>query len=244
MSVVLHYFECRSRGQALRFALVGSGVDFEDRRVPIEAVDVFREKARDAQLGGPFASLPVLDWDDYRVAQTLAVASYLSARLGFDDRFGSLEERARDQMIVSAAHLDMQAPYSRLLWCPADLPDAQLGDVAQRLLGALRLKLLQLEGLHAADSEVGAFFGGFQPSMADYFVYESIDRACAVFGSVFEELLAATPRMARLRHMLASDPELAAFAAAGGIPRNVTASPSESAVRARLASLPLDPEGE
>jgi hypothetical protein len=238
MAVILHYFECRSRGQALRFALVGSGADFEDRRVPIEAVANWREKARDDRFGGPFASLPMLDWDDFRVAQTLAIAAYLSARLGFDDRLGTPEARARDQMLVSAAHLDMQAPYSKLLWLPGDASDERIAEVARGLFAALRLKLHQLEGLHAASSSAGVFFGGLQASMADYFVYESIERACSVFGALFEESLAATPRMARLRHMLASDPELVAYTRSSGVPQPVTASPSEMTIRARLDALP------
>ena len=237
MPVILHYFECRSRAQALRFALVYSGADFEDRRVPLTAIATWREKARDERMGGPFASLPLLDWNDFRVAQTLAVASYLSAKLGFDDRLGTPEARARDQMVVSAAHLDMQVPYSRMLWLPGDASDARVLDAARSLLEALRLKLHQLEGLHAAQSRAGAFFGGLQPTMADFFVYESIERSCAVFGAFFEESLAATPRMAKLRHMLASHPELVAYARAGGVPQSVTASPSEMAIRARLEPL-------
>ena len=239
MAVVLHYFECRSRGQALRFALVGSGVDFEDRRVPLEALTRWREKARDESLGGPFASLPVLDWDATRIAQTLAVASYLSEKLGIDERFGDPETRAYQQMIVSAAHLDMQAPYSNLLWLPEDVSDERLIDVARKLLGKLTLKLHQLEALRARQGDAGVFFGGLQPGMADYFVYESLDRACSVFGSIFEENLAVAPRLAKLREMLRSDPGQQAYAKAGGVPANVSGNSREFVIRERLSSLDL-----
>lgn len=239
MPVILHYFDCRSRGQALRFALVASGVDFEDRRIPIEALPRWREKARDESLGGPFASLPLLDWDDFRVAQTLAIASYLAEKLPAQDRPRTPEERAHQQMVIDAAHLDMQVPYSGLMWLAADAPDAKLLGVARGLLEALTLKLHQLEVVHGSRGEVGAFFGGLQPSMADYFVHESLDRACKVFGAVFEEKLAFAPRLARLRSMLESDPEIVSYVAAGGVPTNVTASPTESAIRARLTALDL-----
>ena len=215
MKVILHYFDCRSRGQALRFALVGSGVDFEDRRVPLEAVDRWREEASDVKLGGPFASLPVLDWDGYRIAQTLAVASYLSEKLGLDAHLDAPEERAYQQMLVSAAHLDMQAPFSGLLWLAADATDARLLGRARRLLGALASKLQQFEELHGERGPADPYFGGAQPSMADYFVYESLDRACSVFGAVFEEKLAAAPRLAELRRALAANPDLLAYTIPG-----------------------------
>lgn len=237
MTIVLHYFQCRSRGQALRFALVGGGVDFEDRRVPVEAVEKWRENARTGTRDVPFASLPVLEWGGYRVAQTLAIASYLSAKLGFAEHLENAEEQARDAMIVSAAHLDMQVPYSRLMWLSGDAADAQVEAVARGLFGTLEQKLRQLEALHETASRPGAYFGGLRPTMADYFVYESIDRGCAVFGAPFEALLATTERMARLRHMLATDPEITAYVRAGGVPTNVTASPTEGTIRARLGAL-------
>jgi glutathione S-transferase len=237
MKNVLHYFDCRSRGQALRFALVASGADFEDRRVPTEALVAWKAKARDPSVGGPFASLPILDWGDYRVAQTLAVSDYLSAKLGFDERFSSPEERARDRMIASAAHLDMQVPYTQLMWLSADAPTSRIEATARGLLDALRGKLRQLEVLHTAQPGNSVFFGGDGPSMADWFVYESLDRACTVFATAFDIVLAAEPHMAELRRVLGSNAELIAYAKAGGVPENVTASPNETAIRERLEPL-------
>jgi glutathione S-transferase len=83
--VVLRYFDCRSRGQALRFALVDGGVAFEDERIPVEELPAFRERvATEPGHGGPFGSLPVLSWRGQEVAQTLAVASFLAAELDLD----------------------------------------------------------------------------------------------------------------------------------------------------------------
>ena len=49
--VRLHYFDCRSRGQALRFALADAGVAFEDVRIPIEDLEAFRERVAAAEPG-------------------------------------------------------------------------------------------------------------------------------------------------------------------------------------------------
>ena len=42
MSRCLRYFDCRSRGQALRFALDDAGTAYEDRRLATDRLDLFR----------------------------------------------------------------------------------------------------------------------------------------------------------------------------------------------------------
>ena len=48
---VLRYFDCRSRGQALRFALVDTEVDFEDARVPTNALADFQRAVKRGENG-------------------------------------------------------------------------------------------------------------------------------------------------------------------------------------------------
>jgi glutathione S-transferase len=239
-SPTLRYFDCRSRGQALRFALEDAGVAFEDERIPLADLAGWRERKEDPEVGGPFASLPVLRWGDHVVAQTLAVAAYLSERLGHADRLSSAEARAFDAMVVSAAHLDMQAPYSGLLWLAADAPDEQLRAVARGLLDAVGAKLAQLERLHEGALLRGPFFGDAAPSMADFFVYESIDRARAVFGRAFAPHLAGAERMRALVAALEKRPRIAACLAARRVAERVTSSPSEPRVRDRVRALADD----
>jgi len=235
--VRLQYFDCRSRGQALRFALVDSRVDFKDDRVPITQLAAFRRRARQREVGGPFGALPVLDWHGHVVSQTLAIASYLAAKLGYERAVRTPEQRAFFEMISSAAHLDMQVPYSQFLWLPADHPDPALRAVAASLLEALGAKVQQLEILHGATQPPGAFFGGVEPVMADYFVYESLSRAVDVFSSAFAGHLHNAPRMEALYAALGALPAIAVYVAAGGVPFQVTASPSEPILRQRLPAL-------
>lgn len=233
---VLRYFDCRGRGEALRLALIDSGVEFTEERVPIDDLSAFQKAKNDPQVGGPFAALPVLQWDGHVVAQTLPIANYLSGRLGHVRRAGSPEARAFLEMIVSAAHLDMQVPYGPLFWAPADQPQEQLIAAARMLLNGLSAKLVQLEALFENSGSDGAFFGGGDPAMADYFVYESLGRGAVVFGESFESRLDGSPALARLRRAMGSRAAIAAYERRG-VPLQMTGSPSEMALRARLVGV-------
>ncbi len=230
---VLRYFECRSRGQALRFAFGAFDVAFEDLRVPLGELASFRTDAGRPGAATPFGALPVLDWDGQRVAQVLAIAGYLAARIDPQQGKRSAEQRAFLDMIASAAHLDMQAPYTHLMWLPADCPDAQLEGVAQQLFALLTAKLDQLQVLLAPHT--GPFCAGAEPSVADCFVYESLLRASDVFGAQFHDRLDAAPRMRELSRELGARPGV--VAERERMPFQVTASPSEPALRERLATL-------
>ncbi len=228
-AVVLRYFDCRSRGQALRFALASAQVDFDDQRVSIPSIPDFR---RDPE--GPFGQLPILRWGDFEIAQTLAVAGYLEDRLAPGPR--SPEERAFLAMIASAAHLDTQLIFSQLLWRPKDQPDDKLRDALRMLLRVfLAPKLEQLERQLAAHGD--PFFAGDAPSVADAFVYESLDRGRAVLGDPFAQLLASTPGLVHLEAAMHERPGIAKLHQAGCVPEQVTGNPEEPVLRQRIDGL-------
>jgi glutathione S-transferase len=227
----LRYFDCRSRGQALRFALADAAPDFEDVRIPIAELAAFRRDAERPEIGGPFGSLPWLDWGGTRVAQTLAIAGFLARELDAEAGASSAEQAYR-AMVTSAAHLDMQAPYSALLWLPAECPDERLLSGTRQLLRHLETKARQLESLLR---ERGLCFAGASPGVADFFVYESLSRACDVFGSAFRRVLDGLPALHALFDAVEARPRVAAARAA--MPVCVTASPSEPLLRERIRAL-------
>jgi glutathione S-transferase len=232
---ILTYFDCRSRGQALRFALNEAG-EFEDRRVPTAELSAFRG-ARDPEIAGPFGSLPLLDVEGVRIAQTLAIAGFLMERLDAE-RVPDALARALHAMVINAAHLDMQVPYSTLMWSGAGLEDAAFEALAGGLLRHLTGKLGQLEAVHAERmGDAGPFFGGATPSVADAFVFESIDRARAVFGAAWAPPLASCPRMAALDAAMHDRIAIARLLRDGRVAWPVSASPTEEEVRERLAAV-------
>jgi glutathione S-transferase len=224
----LRYFDCRSRGQAIRFALTTAGVGFEDERVPVEELRAFHERANEPEVGGPFGSLPVLDWNGDVVAQTLAVAGYLAARLDTGHAELPLASRALRDMVCNAAHLDMQVPYTGLFWRPPDDRDA-IRASAEGLLRHLLTKASLLERLHRERCGDAIYFGGTAPSVADAFVHESLDRARMIFGGAFS--MEETPRMQALDAAYAAQPAIASLHAEGRVPEVVTASPNERAIQ-------------
>jgi glutathione S-transferase len=200
----LRYFDCRSRGQALRFALATAGQPFHDERIPVAELSAFRERKPDPSVGGPFGMLPVLCWDGHAVAETLAISGYLAERLG-ESRTTTPEERARRAMLTSAAHLEMQTPYSGLLWLPADTDDDQLAAVARDLLARVTRQAELLErSLAGAAVRSGPLIGGVEPCVADAFVFESLDRGAAVFGTAFSAGLG--PHLTGLRDAMLAWP--------------------------------------
>lgn len=226
--VRLRYFDCRSRGQALRFALADAGVPFDDVRVPVEELERFRENAHRPEVGGPFGSLPVLEWRGTVVAQTLAIARFLAGQL--DEPVGADAQALRD-MLANAAHLDMQVPYSQLLWLPADVPGDELEARADALRAHLVRKSEQVDTLLPSHG----FLGGPRPCVAEHVIYESVSRALAVFGARYRHALDGLPRLRELHEAVEARPAIRALVRADAIPYAVTASPSERTLRARIS---------
>ena len=101
--VLLRYFDCLGRAQPIRNVLVDAGVAFEDQRITIgPSWGALKEQTE----GGPFGSLPVLEWGEDCVAQALPIAGYLARRLGQYDGLDAMGI-ARLEMVASAAYMDI-----------------------------------------------------------------------------------------------------------------------------------------
>jgi glutathione S-transferase len=226
--VVFRYFNIRGRGQALRDALTDAEIPFVDERVEIGP---HWRTMKEQPAGGPFGSLPVLEWDGDVVAQTLVIASYLSRRLGHYDGLdhGGI---ARLEMAASAAYLDVSAPVALMMRPPtpltAESEDAYFTGYES---GALH-KLERIERLVAAREQ--PFLGGNRPVVADFILFEAIEAMHLVFGGRFESWLRSHPRLGDFRTSVAARPRIVAFFAQGGRSGRVTASPHEDEVRGRL----------
>jgi glutathione S-transferase len=225
---VLRYFNIRGRGQALRDALTDAEVSFVDERIEVGAA---WRTMKEQPAGGPFGSLPVLEWDDDVVAQALVIASYLSHRLGQYDGL-SAGDVARLEMITSAAYLDVSAHTSQMLRPPTPLTAENEEPYFTGYESTALYKLERIERLVATREQ--PFLGGERPVVADFFVFEAIESMHLLFGGRFETWLRSHPRLAALRVSVAARPRIVAFFAQGGRVDRLTASPHEDAVRERL----------
>src|SRR4051812_30597352 len=106
MKPSLRYFPVRGRVQPLRHALVDAAVEFDDIHVAIED---WPQRRSDADVAGPYRSLPTLTWQGALVAETLPIASFLARRLGHYD---ARDDVAVSQLegVVSVAYLEIIQP--------------------------------------------------------------------------------------------------------------------------------------
>jgi hypothetical protein len=229
VGVELRYFDCRGRGQALRYALIDAGVAFQD--VIFQADQSWPEHKAAPGTSGPFSSLPLLIWGEQRVAQTLAIAGYISRQLGHYDGRGD-EGVAKLESVTSAAYLDFTSLVSEL-FRPRVVPvDEQWSLYFSWFVPRIVARPAGLERLLAARTAL--FFGGTEPVVADYFVFEALDAWLELLGAPFDQALHACPRLRQHRAALSARPALAAYLASGRRPSSLTASPLEPEIRERL----------
>jgi glutathione S-transferase len=192
VNVALRYFDCRGRAEPLRHLLRDRGVAFEDAREPID--DVRRTIARlDAEpaLAAPFGLLPVLDWDGFRVAQTLAIASFVSRELG---AYAALDGRAvaRVESLASAAYCELTCVLPEIVWSPlwcAGLPFERLLKRVARTPCTYPRKLESV--LQAGEP----WFCGADPLAADFFVFEGLAAWQAILGEPYVLAIAQLPKL-------------------------------------------------
>ena len=227
--VVLRYFDCRGRGQALRYLLVDQGIEFVDERVEAEAW----QRHEGARGAGPFGGLPVLEWEGSSIAQALAIAAFLSRHLGHVENRDSAG-LARLESISSAAYLDLTCVIRELLR-PRVMPqDDQWAAFLTEFSTTIPARLPAFERLLAVQS--GPFFGGVAPVAADYFVLEAVDAWLELLGAPVATALANCPRLREHQSALSARCKLSAYLASGSRPLPLTASPHETAIRDRLRS--------
>jgi glutathione S-transferase len=219
--IVLRYFDCVGRAQPLRNALVDAGVAFDDERI---AVSPSWRTVKEQAEGGPFGSLPVLEWGDDCVAETLPIAGYIARRLG---QYESLDSMAIAQleMVASAAYLDVMAEVFMMLWLPTALPDAEATTRFGHHEARILRKIARIDRMLASRHE--PFFGGQRPVIADFFVVEAVDIARGALGARIDAALGKAPRLAAMREQLARRDAIARYVAEGRRPTRLSGSPNE-----------------
>jgi glutathione S-transferase len=237
--VKLRYFDCRGRAQALRHLLAERGVDFVDHREPITDIgSVALAMKTDAERGGAFGMIPLLEWDDARISQTLPIAGFILRKLG---SYAGLDDAAiaHQEALASASYMELTHALPQLVWAPVFYPDAPLGRTLRIHSRAACSYPHRFEALLERE-----YFGGSSPLASDFFVYEGLCAWRRVFGEPYLELCAQLPRLAAWFQRLTArltDPALESMP--------FTASPHENAViaqtrdYARQHGLPWAPDG-
>jgi len=221
-AVTLRYVDCRGRAEPLRHLLRARSVPFIDHREPI--TDIRRtvlEYGQNAERGGPFGLLPVLEWDGARIAQTLPIASFLSRELGFYACLDSLAI-AREESLSATAYLELTSALPTIVWHPgwfADVPFERHLKIQTRVACGLPARF---ELLLADDAP---FFGGSEPHAPDFFLFEGLSAWSLLFGEPYAAGVRGKPRLSKWWERMN-----ARLASTAGLDRPITASPFEAEV--------------
>jgi hypothetical protein len=191
-NVRLRYFACRGRAEPIRHFLRDRAVVFEDAREPIADLRETLARLRDdPSRAAPFGLLPVLDWDDLRVTQTLPIASFVGRELGLHARLDS-PALARLDAVASAAYSELTSVLPELTWAPLWYPEVPLERLVKR---ASRTPCGYPARFEQVLGDEHAWFGGAEPHVADFFVFEGLAAWCDVLGPPYAEAIARLPKL-------------------------------------------------
>ena len=222
--ITLRYFEARGRAQPLRNALLHARLPFHDQRVTLEQWTVLRSHGEHA---GPYASLPSFTWGADTIAETLAIAGFLSRKLGDYDAL-SPAQIAQLEAISSNCYLEVLQRAGELIWADLMYPGTELGACCRRLLPRMVQKLTCVERLLD-----GAWLHGAKPGLADFFASEAYETLREVCGPTLDAALAnRMPRLSALAQRVQALPEI--HAVYDQRPTNFTARDDEQAALLQL----------
>lgn len=188
--ITLRYFDARGRAQFLRYFFHIREIQFSDERVAVgDNFAAWQAMRDDRALTGPFRKLPVLQFGDRLVPETLLIASFVHEALG-DAGTISDEDNMRHGMLTSSLIQDMMTPIGMLLWADVVFPGADVAAAAKRTLDRLHQHLASVEQA-LIDWRWQERARRRRVMLVDCLLWEELNVATQVFGPHFA--LSQTP---------------------------------------------------
>lgn len=182
--VTLRYFDCRGRAQVLRYLLTEREVEFTDERVPFD--DGWRSWGKlkqDPAKSGMFARLPILHWGDNTLAETWVIADFLHQTL--DAGSYNDEENKLVRMLQSSILEDVGLVYT-VLNLDLAYPGADVREIARRDMTVLSANFKKYQNILTGAKT--RFLVSETPTIADYWLYETLTTCEIVFEPLKEQL--------------------------------------------------------
>merc|ERR1711976_625509 len=167
-NVKLTYFNLRARGEPCRLLLAYGGIKYEDNRIapPWDPTSTWSS----LKPTTPFGQLPVLNWDEVEICQSMAAARFIAREVGLAGN-SSLEQAQVDEVIDVIQ--DLINVWVKLYFAKDEAGLKNFADVTlQTALGQLEKKLT---------ARGGQYFVGNNLTWADLHVYmyatDAVDKA-------------------------------------------------------------------
>ena len=230
--ITLRYFDTRGRAQFLRHYFRAREISFADDRVAVDddfaAWGALRD---DRSRTGPFHRLPVLNWGNRLLGETLMIASFVHEVSG-DARSLSDDDNLRHGMLTSSLCLDVMSPMAILLYADLQFPGADIAAVAKRTLERLKQHCLAIDQA-LRDWRWLDKARNRRVMLTDCLLWEELDVLRLVFGPHWS--LEPTPTLAKFYADFAG--RAICEAALAERPCPFTARPNEAATIAKIQDL-------
>lgn len=188
--ITLRYFDARGRAQFLRYYFHIREIQYTDERVQISDNFAAWQGIRDDRaLTGPFRKLPVLQYGDRLVPETLMIAAFVHEVLGDAGQLSD-DENFRHGLLTSSLCFDMMMPLGTLLWAEVLYPGADMAAVAKKTLERIQQHCVSIEQ-SLIDWRWQERSRRRRVMLADCLLWEELDVATRVFGPHWS--FAATP---------------------------------------------------
>jgi glutathione S-transferase len=230
--IALNYFEARGRAQFIRYYFACRGVPFVEERLTAGPTGRWPEVRDDRSFAGPFQRLPVLQYGDRSIAETLVIQAFLYRELGDDAQLDD-DERLQHQMLISSLASDVMTPIAILLYADLMFPGCDYQGVATRMFDRLRSQLRALDRALEEWDWCGRSLRRL-PMLADCMLWEELAVVRTVFGARID--FAALPQLLRFeREFVGAADCKRVLSAHPGCP--ITARPNEAEAIARIQQL-------
>lgn len=227
--IALRYFECRGRAQPIRFFLAEKDLLFRDIRVPLDSLsDSWKQTKNDPQFSGPYGRLPVLEWGDQQISETLVIAFHLHNK--FDSFKFDTSHNLLIRSLISSTYTDVISPMGILIWQDILTPGVEMKKYLFRTLSVFEQLFERYDQQLRSLSQ--PFFGGKEPCLADYFLFEAIQIFLVVFKPRHLSLQANHASLASFNDRMTEDPGVKACLAS--LPSKITGRADEEARIAKI----------
>lgn len=202
----LTYYPFGGRAAVARLCLAHGGIDFEDVRMPGEALDeAMRDTAR-----FPLATVPVLEIDGGKVvlSQSDAISSYCARLAGL---YPSDPLQAADVEEIQAQLEDF---FQSLYATVGKEGDALKQAREEWLENTGKKHLKRLDDIFARGSADGPFLHGAKPAKGDFAIFSTSGHlASGQLDYIPKDLIAGYPRLSQAVGAVAQLPSVQAFLA-------------------------------